>query len=157
MPFREALLITVSAILAGCVASTERLLDEQQGLADSSFTGRFTYELAGKNRNIQIFLKDRKYLIEEDGRLTSFATLHRLRDDILITQGWNVKRTGGDAPYIYYLLRKTAMGFEVDGHLCDSTANCAVRTQEELIRKLESQAAAFLSTPKDRLYVQRVH
>jgi hypothetical protein len=147
-------LVFVTA-LAGCVGSDDRLLDESEGLADPYFIGRFSYILVGKNRVIQLYLKDKKYLVEEDGKLVGFATLHALRDDFLIAQYWNTKAGGADPPYIYYLLRKTDAGFEA-GDVCDDTQKpCKALTRVELLQKLDLQAKLLLAHPEKGFVVKR--
>jgi hypothetical protein len=147
----------VALALTGCVSSSDRILDERDALADSYFTGRFAYRFVDKVREMQIFQNGKKYLIEENGKLVSLATLHPLRDDFLIVQTWNTKRGGADPPYVYYLLRKTADGFEVGKELCSEADRlCTADTRTELLRKLELQTRLFLSEQEKRLSVRRL-
>jgi hypothetical protein len=149
-----AVISMVTALaMAGCVSSSDRILDERDALADSYFTGRFVYQFVDKTREMRIFQNGKKYLIEENGKLVSLATLHPFRDDFLIVQTWNLKRGGGDPPYMYYLLRKTSDGFEVGKELCSgSDRSCAADTRTELFRKLDLQTKLFLAAQEKRVY-----
>lgn len=145
-------LVLLGAALGACVAAADRLLDEKSAVADPYFAGRFAFS---GDRVITTYLKDKKFLIEEKGELIGFATLHKFSDDLLIAQSWNVKRGGGDPPYLFFLLRKTPTGFDLGGEAVREKVRCGVDGLPALFTELDVQKKTFLANPRARVPFER--
>ncbi|OQW54323.1 MAG: hypothetical protein A4S14_15200 [Proteobacteria bacterium SG_bin9] len=151
-------LMLVLMLAPGCVLSKTPLLDDRDGVADPDLTGEFTFTFRSKTETFRVFLKGNKYLLtDQKDRLTTFASLHRLKDDVMLVQKSLVK--GGTAPehYEYLILRKTPKGFEVGSEdLCDGTpGGCEAKSRDDLLRILERQLPMFLADEKRRVAVLR--
>ncbi|MFZ5733122.1 MAG: hypothetical protein ACOY4O_10325 [Pseudomonadota bacterium] len=146
----------VLVLAPGCVISKTRLLDDKDGIADPYFTGRFTLTL-GKTEALRVFLKGNRYLIEDErGVLWSFASLHRLQDDVLLLQKWNVRGVATEH-YEYFLVRKTPSGFDASHEaLCDGKPDtCKAETRDDLRRVIERQLPVFLADATKRVELRR--
>ena len=155
---RLAVILTLILVLApGCVISKSRLLDDKDGISDPDFTGRFTFKFRDRTEAVRIFLNGNKYLIEEEKDvLTSFASLHRLKDDVMLVQKWRVKGVATEH-FEYFIARKTPTGFDVSHEsLCDGKPeSCEAKSRDDLRRIIERQLPAFLSDPAKRVEMQR--
>jgi hypothetical protein len=150
------ILMLVLVLAPGCVISKTRLLDDKDGIADPYFTGRFTLTL-GKTEALRVFLKGNRYLIEDErGVLWSFASLHRLQDDVLLLQKWNVRGVATEH-YEYFLVRKTPSGFDASHEaLCDGKPDtCKAETRDDLRRVIERQLPVFLADATKRVELRR--
>jgi hypothetical protein len=155
--WRAVLALAILTALSACVRSNDRLLDESEAIADPHFAGRFTFTVDKKTENFQIYLKDKIYLIEENGKLVRFATLHPFRPDMYVLQSWTVKPGSGSPPYEYYLTRKSPGGFQVGSKWCSGSAfsvPCFADTRNKLFAELEQQVLAF-DDQKSRIDVVR--
>jgi hypothetical protein len=144
--WRTVLALAILTALSACVRSNYRLLDEREAIADSHFVGQFTFAVDKKTENFQVYLKDKTYLIEENGNLVRFANLHPFRSDMYILQSWTVKPSSGSPPYEYYLTRKSPSGFQVGSKWCSGSAfavPCFADTRSKLLAELEQQVPAF--------------
>lgn len=113
--------LLIAAALQGCVSSQVPLLDESTAIADPSFTGR--YRISGVDKlpsEMNVFLKDKKYVLVVDPKHFFVATLHRRPDDIYLVQ---MRATGVSSEYNYFLLRKSPSGFELNLIPCDANCN----------------------------------
>lgn len=150
---RLAVILTLVLMLApGCVLSKTRLLDDKEGIADPDFTGRFTYKFHDKSETVRIFLMGNKYLIEDEkGTLVAFASLHWLKDDVMLAQKWHVRGVATEH-YEYLIVRKTPKGFDAGYEtLCDGKPeSCEAKSRDDLRRIIERQLPLFLSDASKR-------
>lgn len=144
----------VVGVLPGCIYASERLLDHRRGVADPYFVGKFEFtNRDGTNKRIQIYLKDNQYLVEAEPGLL-LVSLHSLKGDILVAQQWNPRLSRNFPPYTYYLIRKSAEGFELgEEALCKPP--CTASTSAELLQRLEDQSRDFAADPKKRVAFRR--
>ena len=155
---QKSVLLTLTllllATLTGCVVSKTRLLEESAGISDQYFTGPFSYELLDHTHNVLLHLNGKRYVIEENEKPSGFATLHSFRDGIQI-----MELVDSRASYGYFLLRKTAYGFEVSDLCKEEEKPCEAKTRRELMSKLDLRAkrngTSGFSTPLPASWTRR--
>jgi tetratricopeptide (TPR) repeat protein len=153
---RSAISLLFFACFAGCtVESNTRLLEEKAAIADPYFTGTFDDSTdPGKVHRIHVRLNGKRYIVELENNNSLFVTLHKFRRELLVGEDFVEKSPREDRPYHYWLMRKTAQGFEV-GNGCPKAELCKAATRQQLLHNLDLLAAAYLRDPKYWLPIRR--
>lgn len=121
----------IAVLLQGCVTSQIPLLNDSLAIADSSLTGHYHYvDAQQKPADVDVFLKDKRYLIAVAGKLKYIATL-RVWDTASNSAYLAQVREAGKPQYSYVLIQRTKHGADLNFLHCP-TAECYVTNFHDL-------------------------
>lgn len=108
-------------LLQGCVLSRMPLLDDKTAIIDPLLTGH--YRLSGLDKlpsELDIYIKENRYVLVASPKDIFIATFHPLQDGVYIAQ---LRKLGANSRYIYFLIRKSDSGLELNFIPCDASCD----------------------------------
>lgn len=128
-------LSTSAMSLQGCITSQFPLLDDKSAIADPYFAGRYHVVGIDKSFDVEVYLRGTKYLLVQEGKFAYLGTVHNWRSGAYLTQlrptsEIQGKDAKGPSNYVYFLLRKSSSGAEMNFIPC--TGDCDLKDVNDL-------------------------
>lgn len=137
-------LLLIAVALPGCVLSQVPLLEDKTAIIDPSLTGH--YRLSGVDKlplELDVYLKENRYVVVAAPKDIFIMTLHPLQDSTYLAQ---LRKTGGNSRYIYFLSRKSDSGLEINFIPCD--AGCEPIGDLESLNTMAANGASHFDEQK---------
>jgi hypothetical protein len=146
----SVIIILISAfLLQACVDSQLPLLDETAAVVDPSMTGHYTYTYSktgiasiDQTGNVDVYQKGKQFLVVQNGKLRFIVTVNQW--DTAKKTFIGQAREVGQAQYVYFSIRKTDKGAELNFFSC--TTNCRVTNFHDLSNMTFSEEARLIAT-----------